>query len=245
MPIYSRPPIVEAVIEVQFADAPLSKRYMERFVKKIEKKYPSNQLMLDYDLGIHVSNGIAKSAEPRLRSEWYRCVGHDVADIVNIRPTSLVTARTAPYESWEVLFASFEKDFQVLRKLAGFKRITRIGTRYINRIDVPSPQSAPVDPRQYLNIYPSLPFPDYPVLTTNFCNIQFRDENGTNIIVQAGQADPVLINHASLMLDIDVFVLDDLPVKVDSAFETYDKLRQTKNRLFEALITEKGRALFQ
>jgi uncharacterized protein (TIGR04255 family) len=243
--MYSRPPIVEAVIEVQFADSPLSKRDMERFIKKSGRKYPVNELMSDYDVAVRVANGQARGAEAKLRQEWFRCVGHDVADILNIRPTSLVTARTAPYESWEVLFASFEQDFEILGKVAGFKRVTRIGARYINRIDVPSPQSVPVDPRRYLNIYPHLPFSNYPPFVAHLSNLHFKDEEGTNVIVRAGQADPVLINHTSLLLDIDVFIFEEVPLKIDSVLRLYDKLRHAKNRLFEEMITAEGRALFQ
>ncbi|MGR9156030.1 TIGR04255 family protein [Rhizobium leguminosarum] len=245
MPIYSRPPIVEAVIEVQFAESPLSKRDMERFIKKTGRKYPVSELMLDYDFGFRIANGQAKASEAKLRSEWFRCMGHDVADILNIRPTSLVTARTAPYESWEVLFASFAQDFEILRKVAGFKRVTRIGARYINRIDVPSPQSVPVDPRRYLTIFPHLPFSSYPHFAAHLSNVQFKDEEGTNVIVRAGQADPVLINHTSLLLDIDVFIFEEVPLKIDSVLHLYDKLRHAKNRLFEAMTTAEGRALFQ
>ncbi|WP_167334095.1 TIGR04255 family protein [Rhizobium leguminosarum] len=245
MPTYARPPIVEAVIEVQFTDAPLSRKDMERFVKKVHRKYPRNELMQDYDFGFQFANGKPTGAESKLKQEWFRCIGDDVADIVNIRPTALVTARTAPYESWDVLFASFVKDFEVLRKLTGFKRATRIGARYINRIDIPSPQSVPVDPRRYLNIYPHFPFSKYPALSANFSMLEFRDEERTNVIIRAGQVDPVLINHTSLLLDIDVFIFEEIPLKVDFVINLYDKLHETKNRLFEALITEEGRALFK
>ncbi|NEI22947.1 TIGR04255 family protein [Rhizobium leguminosarum] len=245
MPIYPRPPIVEAVIEVQFSDSPMSKRDMERFVKKIERKYPGNELMSDYEVGVQIANGQARGAEAKLKQEWFRCVGHDVADLLNIRPTSMVTARTAPYESWEVLFASFAKDFETLRKVTGFMRATRVGVRYINRIDIPSPQSVPVDPRRYLNIYPHLPFSNYPLLSANFSNVHFKDEEGTNLIIRAGQADPVLINRTSLILDIDAFIFEEVPLKIDSVLKLYDKLRHAKNRIFEALITAEGRALFQ
>ncbi|MBB3310992.1 uncharacterized protein (TIGR04255 family) [Rhizobium sp. BK196] len=244
MPTYPRAPIVEAVIEVQFADSPLTKRDMERFVKKVDRKYPHNQLMQDYNVGFEFSGGQARGLPGTLRQEWFRCVGQDAADILVIRPTSLVTARTAPYYSWELLFDSFVKDFDVLRKLFGFKRATRIGARYINRIDVPSPKSARVDSRRFINIYPNLPFSDYPVFDGSFSSVEFRDREGTNVIIRAGLADPVLINHTSLLLDIDVFVLEDLPLKVDSVLNLYDKLRDKKNQLFEALITEEGRALF-
>jgi uncharacterized protein (TIGR04255 family) len=244
MATYLRPPIVEAVIEVQFTDEPLPKKEMERFVKKIKRKYERSELMLDYSFGVSFSNGVASGAEPKLQSEWFRCVGKDAADILNIRPTSLVTARTAPYNSWESLFDSFKEYFETLRKTTRFKKATRVGARYINRIDVPSPQSAPIDIRRYLHIYPHLPFASYPTTTRNFASLQFRELDNVNVIIQAGLADPALINHTSLLLDIDVFIFDDIPLKPDLVFSLYDKLRAAKNRLFEALITEDGRSLF-
>ncbi|MFK0273625.1 TIGR04255 family protein [Ensifer sp. NPDC090286] len=246
MTAYAKPPILEAVLEIQFSSDPLSNRDMERLAKKLERKYPHSEIMRDYTFSLKVnSEGVAKEARPDLVQQWYKCIGNDASDLCNIRPKSLVTARLTPYLSWEKLFESFEADFEVFRKVCGYKKITRFATRFINRIDVSSDGSVPVDPRRYLNLYPSAPGVDYDSLATHFVKLQHVEPSGASVILQAGQLDPVLINKASMLLDIDVFVDKDIPVKIDEVLASLNALRNVKNRVFERLVTDEARMTFR
>lgn len=246
MASYRNPPILEAVLEVQFEDALLSGRDMERFAKKIESRYPHHEVMRDYTLAVNVNpSGLATGARPDLVQEWHKCMSSDGVSVCNVRPKSIVTARLAPYTRWEDLFSRFESDFATLRKVCGYKRVSRCGVRFVNRIDVPSASSAPVDPRRYLNIYPSVPSLDYDNMTTFVARAQHVDRvSGASVILAAAQLDPVLINCTSILLDIDVFFDKEIPLKIEDVMVRIDQLRTIKNEYFERLVTDDARALF-
>jgi hypothetical protein len=56
---------------------------------------------------------------------------------------------------------------------------------------------------------------------------------------------PVLIDHFSLMLDLDLILDRDIPGRPEGWWERLDLVRKAKNRVFEASITDKVRELFQ
>lgn len=62
--------------------------------------------------------------------------------------------------------------------------------------------------------------------------------------VQAATLEPALINHASLLLDIDIMAQHHVPQKINELWELVSRMRQAKNEIFEACVTEKARQLF-
>lgn len=64
------------------------------------------------------------------------------------------------------------------------------------------------------------------------------------VIVNAGTMPSPLIDHASLLLDIDLFKAKDLPRRDDEIWALLAVLRLQKNDLVEAFITSRARELF-
>jgi uncharacterized protein (TIGR04255 family) len=56
---------------------------------------------------------------------------------------------------------------------------------------------------------------------------------------------PPLVNHFSIMLDIDVSQQFDLPQRDDDLHGLLSQMRDEKNRVFEACITDTARELFR
>jgi uncharacterized protein (TIGR04255 family) len=53
-----------------------------------------------------------------------------------------------------------------------------------------------------------------------------------------------LINHYSLLLDIDVFRTEQIPNRDDELWKVVDEVRGVKDGIFEGCITQKSRELF-
>jgi len=64
------------------------------------------------------------------------------------------------------------------------------------------------------------------------------------VIVNASTIPSPLIDHASLLLDIDLFREQALPQKDEDIWELFGLLRRQKNVLFESFITDRARELF-
>ena len=63
--------------------------------------------------------------------------------------------------------------------------------------------------------------------------------------VNYSSAPSPLVAHSSFLLDIDVFREDGIPSNDDELWELVGLLRDHKNAVFESLITDRTRALFQ
>jgi len=57
---------------------------------------------------------------------------------------------------WDVFFGRFCRDWGVWKRTLDYQKITRVGVRYINRIDIPATASL-IQHEEYLNIYPHIP----------------------------------------------------------------------------------------
>jgi uncharacterized protein (TIGR04255 family) len=53
-----------------------------------------------------------------------------------------------------------------------------------------------------------------------------------------------LINHVSMVLDIDVFRTEQIPGRDNDLWTCIDAVRPLKNTIFEACITDEARRLF-
>jgi uncharacterized protein (TIGR04255 family) len=164
----------------------------------------------------------------------------DTLDIVILYPQGISNSRLAPYNSWETFR---ERAYQVVRQCLGeigHRPAKRLGVRYINRIDIPSKQVR-VDQWLQLGITspPSLPS----VLTTYGLHASLMLSDQICLNLQSSSVDSPLLQHNSILLDIDVYINTEMP-NHSLVWERIDELRHHKNRVFEACITDKARNLF-
>ena len=76
---------------------------------------------------------------------------------VFFRHDTFICSRLAPYTGWDDFFARTVRAWEVWRKSAGHTVLSRIGVRYVNRIDVPVANTALVRPEDVLNVFPKSP----------------------------------------------------------------------------------------
>ena len=243
MPIYQKPPVVEAVIQLQFLDG-LSDRDIERTAKKAESHYPVNSPMKDFKVEVRVAGGTATPGVSSSKS-WSKLSSRDGAEVLVINRDQFTVAKLAPYATWDELYGRFTRDYELIHGVVGFKRVGRIGVRFINRLDVPVVRGERFDVSRYLNVYPYTPH----ISTNSMLATQLRfehddSENGVVTIVSTGTVDPVLINHHSYLLDIDVVKTQNIPMKREDVVANVDSLRRVKNKMFETLVTDAAREIF-
>ncbi|MBD9621848.1 TIGR04255 family protein [Ensifer sp. ENS06] len=240
---YKKAPIVEALLQLQFAEG-LTDADMGRVSRKAESHYTEKEDMRDFQVAVRVHNGNA-TPEIGAVNPWHRHTSKDGADFFVVNRNQFTVGRRAPYENWEKFFGRFERDYDFFYKTVGFKKITRIGLRYINRIDVPVAEDGSGDIRRYLNVYPHSPLKVYDKFVANHVRFEYADDvSGATVVLTSGTVDPELINHVSYLLDLDVIVQKDVPLKREDILDRIESLRAVKNGLFECLVTDEARRLF-
>jgi uncharacterized protein (TIGR04255 family) len=241
---YSRPPITEAIIQV-IVNHEMDLDDMEKVAKQLHKTYP-NQKTID-NFQIHLNPQMAKNGNVAVDSKsigFQLSSGYET-DIVSISQNALAVARLAPYLGWDALHKQFVTAWKSWKKVAKTKAISRIGVRYVNRIDIPFKGEDKIDLEDYLTFCPKVPelgnFPmtEYLIQVTQPITTQW-----SATITSRGLPSP-LVNHVSLLLDIDVFRINDIPLKDNDLWSVIDEAHAIKNTVFQSCITQKTEELFK
>ena len=234
---YKRPPIFEAIIEIKI-EAPIESDLLERVKDQLLEEYPAPPLKT-------VAVNLEIADEPKLlrHAQGYRLSSGDGATLVTIGPNAISTSRLAPYEGWEPFIASARLNWSIWRKLTGWRKITRLGVRYVNRIDVPGDH---IQVGDYISFGMVLPPTLAPTPVTSFAlNAAMPlGKDDCRLILNSGSAASPLVHVSSFILDLDVSRETDLPQNEDGMWELANRIRAHKNIVFEACITDRARDLF-
>jgi uncharacterized protein (TIGR04255 family) len=244
-PGYKRPPITEAVVEIRF-QRPLDANEAVKVSAGFEAQYPIESIVRN----VKVAVGMPPEREEIPVAAINQQVGHrrsslDLTEILVVWPQAFVLSQLAPYPGWEAFHGRFVRDWTVWKRVVGFRKVSRIGVRYINRIDIPFHGQPSMEESEFLNIYPHLPegFPP-----TNAYGVQAvlpMNEIGCKLVLNSSVVPSPLLHHASLLLDQDIARELDPPQRDEEIYDLLDHIRAEKNRVFEACVTARARELFQ
>lgn len=235
---YTAPPIIEAVIDIQFFE-PLSEAKMRKVVGKLRREYPHEQAQQDLLAQFDIS-----TQETKVHSTpVVRLTSPDQADLVIVGPAKFTSARLAPYVNYMHFASRFLRDYEVINEAVGLRKIARIGLRYINRIDVPEREGV-VHYEEYLAI--NLPLPEFldPVNSYGWRVEKLFKEESLIAIVQSATVAPEVPGTGAFILDIDIIAKDNLPFKINDLVAKLEKMRAMKNAIFELSIHERARESF-
>lgn len=231
---YAVPPIIEAIVQIRFAEA-VSQSVLRKAQRRLRKGY-------DNELSQKVVAGKLDISAREV--EWdetpqVRFTSGDQADICILHPLGLTWQRNAPYPGWDGFFARVERDVRIAYEVTGPRKVERIGVRYVNRFDLPEGASH----RDYITAgveaHPSLG-----AAQTYIWRFENTFEGGLMAIVQSASVQPELPNTDAYVLDIDIVARTDLPIKLDEILEKVVSMRKLKNEIFEVLITDLAREVF-
>lgn len=153
-------------------------------------------------------------------------------------------SRFKPYQDWKTFSREARDLWSRFATLTKPDKVTRIGLRYINRIELPLPFN---DLKEYLLTVPEIA----PGLPQGLSGFFFR----TVIPVEAAEAfatitETIAEGDASkgvvpVILDIDVFRMGTFPIVADKLWPRFDPLRELKNDFFFKSLTDKAKDLFK
>ena len=239
---YSRPPVLEAVIGITFA-RPIADATLATIDRRLGKNYPihtDNQLV-----NLHMSTSMGANNRPVVDAKEHTVCGHrrtnqSMDEIAVLMPDSLTVSQLAPYSGWESFFDRFKRDFTALKRPNTSRSISRVGMRYINRVDIPASGNV-VEHEQFVDMYPHVPEALGPMVGFSM-QAQFALESiSGHTIINSMPVQSVKLGHASFLVDIDVYRTVSTPMNDDSLFALLVQMRIEKNRIFEACVTQRAR----
>jgi uncharacterized protein (TIGR04255 family) len=239
---YKRPPIVEAVIELQFSQ-PLDADSVNRTQKLFSKDFPIVQALSQFEIQVNQNIQTPTITQKQL---GYRIDNADSTDIILITNVAIAYSRLAPYNGWNLFSAAALSALDTFRREIGLVQVKRIGLRYINRIDIPLPSpGALVQLEDYLTIHPQFLEDSFPPLQGFTMQTVFglANNEGLATITVASVPSP-LPTHMGIILDIDVARSQNLPKSQSDIRDLLNIMRDEKNSVFESCITKATKELF-
>jgi uncharacterized protein (TIGR04255 family) len=165
---------------------------------------------------------------------------------VIVRPFGIVASRLAPYPGWPALRKRAEAAWQAWRRsIKPARPIARLGIRTINRIDVPLDDRRMFPLETYLNFYPQVPDFSSAGLSGFVMQVTLPTSSARwmTTVTSAPATPPPMLNHTSLLLDIDLYRNEGIPDEEPDLWAIIDEARAIKNDIFERCITDETRRL--
>src|SRR5438105_10501945 len=155
---YLRAPILEAVLDIRVAlQDDVSLETLARVGAEVGNSYPTRKDRLQFESELTMSAEVA-SASTRRSQSGYIFFSIDERQSFQARKDGFTFSRLAPYTGWEAFSSEARKLWEHYRLLVPVNTITRLGVRYINRLDLPLPLG---DFKEYLRTVPEVS-PDLP-----------------------------------------------------------------------------------
>jgi uncharacterized protein (TIGR04255 family) len=243
--IYKRAPIAEAVIDlhVAFETAPTIES-LELFADLIRSEFPQKQRINSLAMAVNGTEDGALSSNASAEQIGWRLTNQVGDRVLQVRRNGISYSHMAPYTEWEVFCGDMLPIWDRFRTAVAPHQVTRLAVRYINRIVIP--QGADLD--IYLNLSPRL-LPNVGSMVEGYFMqlVLPQTDLGPSwkAIVNTGLESPVNEESMSVLLDIDLFC--ETPISPENAhvLEVLTKLRERKNQIFEAAITDEVRRMIQ
>lgn len=237
---YRNPPIVEAVLDIQVEEeGGVEVSTLEHLKSGSGWDFPVSEPMFQAT----VEFGAVANAKSVARQAGWSFSDESRRVVVQSRLNGFAYCRLSPYEDWK----SFRNDAEVVwkkyRQLRALAKIQRVAVRYINRIDL---QISRLELQDYFRIYPEVPLMPSQTMADFFLRVVLEEpEILSTAIVHQACTPPAKPDVISIVLDVDLFRVREVPQDETGLWGLLDKMRTVKDRLFEACITEKTRELFR
>ncbi|MCI0458310.1 MAG: TIGR04255 family protein [Gemmataceae bacterium] len=237
---YSKPPIREALIEVQVT-LPASVTTDTLVQMGQEETYPTQGKLYFQQAVLVAGAGVSPEPGPSLIGHSFQ--SRDGKQIVHARLNGFLFSRLQPYEGWEPFRNEARRLWEVYRAVTRPEAITRVAVRYVNQLDIPLTDA---DLREYVRLLPALPVGLSAPVSHFFMEVQIPQEDLQGmLILREATLTPASPGLASVLLDIDLFRTTELPQEERSLWDFVERLRTRKNHVFEECITDRTRELIR
>lgn len=240
---YPKAPIQEAVFDIKVNKVEnVDVDSYESLVENELEDYPEveKKIELSGKLRIDFTKGDVKTEERKDKLLGVVFSKKESNIKIQFRKDGFTLNMLKPYSDWNEFSKIAFKYWTIYKNKVKPVGVKRIALRYINRINLPIDD---LNFDDYLNNIPEIPtvfedsYADFLLRTVTICK---GSGNPTVLTRRIGKADD---NSVPFIIDIDVFKKDD--IDNDSLKDEFEVLRNNKNDIFESLITDKSRELFQ
>jgi uncharacterized protein (TIGR04255 family) len=248
-PKYLKPPIEEAVCDIQFApgtdwDPTMPGRLFEKLRHVYGEKPRMQQVVEAQVRGSNSQGNPSLSLKQTITKQRVQLLAEKGTRIVGVGAEQLTVHMLRPYTQWADFQPRILQALKAYQEIAAPEGVTRIGLRYINRITIE--QENP-ELEKYFTIPPRFPKTDRPSKIMAFFNrkeSQYLDKP-IRIVVTFADMESASPGSSSYLFDIDIILMkDDEPFPLEEIEAPLEDIKTRHREVFESLITDDCRALF-
>ena len=238
-PHLSRAPIVEGLIDILVKPrSDLTLAALFRLSEKLKSKYPEVKALHTIQADVQIDQSQKASQSVATALVGYRLERKDLPFVVMLRVNGLTISRLKPYDDWNNLLEEAKPIWDEYVSICRPEVITRVATRYINRIELPVEG---LDFDDYLAAPPRIPKNLGEMLSEFLVRLVVPDVPSGAIIalVQALEGPNIEKSTIPVIIDIDVFKAVELDLSSNELWELLGTMRDLKNQAFFGSITPK------
>ncbi len=241
MPNYPNPPITEAVLEIKVSvPADFATAQIEQ-LHELLPGYPTKKKRRTVESIFPVEGDTA----PKTTSTdtGYFFTSENGKQIVQARPDGFALSQLNPYQGWELFSGEAKQLWVQYKRIVQPIAVVGLGLRFVNRLDLPWPFN---DFKEFLATAPEVS-PKMDQRLSNFVMMIETPQNDIGALLRLTEAlvPPPNEDLVSILLDIDIHKNENLSCEDDAIWTSLEQLRNRKNEIFEACITDKTRELFK
>jgi uncharacterized protein (TIGR04255 family) len=244
-PHLSRAPIVEGLVDIQVKQRPdWSVEQLSPYVENLRDSYPEAKSLqqIRAELKLEVDKPSTQAVEAR--PGGYRLERQSPPFVILARREGFTVSRMTPYDTWKNLVAEARPRWEEYCRACKPEAITRVATRFINRIELPIEG---LDFDDYFTATPKVPQGLPQTLAHFLSRIIVPDRNsGADIAIsQVMEAMNPSTQKVVVLIDIDVYKNLDLSVDSGELWDLLNTLRELKNCAFFDSLTPRALELFK
>ena len=234
-------PITEAMIDLRVELPPdFDLDVIRRLHAKLRSNYPNIQERFRLQSEFQFEVGKDSKSSAVQTQDGYTFTSKDKLNVLQAHTSGVTFSRLKPYKNWESFYKEAKRVWNIFSEGTHPVSITRIATRFVNRLELPLPVR---DLKDFLTSVPDIP-PRLPQQLISFVSRVVIPEprlGALAVITQASQDrnEDDSKDIAPVLLDIDVFKESHFEPDGKQAWTMLDDFREVKNRIFFESITEK------
>lgn len=239
---YKKAPILEAVLEFRWLQSRTLDELKTVLTSTAFHDFEEPKPRVQIDARVDVD---ANAFSHQQRQVGFEAALRDGSEIVFLEEQKFAFVRSAPYDRWEEFSARALNLLTATATGLSVHEFSRVGLRFVNRIDIPDDGESGHDTDNYVTIKCDGPRHDLGIIEEFQMRVVKPTKNkGIHYALVLATTPPPLPNHSALLLDIDVFTLQSVPATGKKLIDLLGVMRAEKNDIFEKCLTDKARKLF-
>lgn len=237
-------PITEALLDIHVTfPSPVELARLESFHEAIREHYPVKQARVRWHGQVRLEQDAVQQAVKR-EPDGFMFKSSDGQRVVQVRRDGFTFNRLKPYQTWETFRDEASSHWEQYRDTFRPNAVTRLGLRYINRIELPIPFN---DFREFVKTAPDIADGMPQGISALFMRLEIpEDKRGLMAILTETMEQPTDEGRRlPLIFDIDVVSSQTFEPTSLAIFDTFEQMREYKNEIFFASVTERAKEMFR